>query len=96
MIKIFTITLDNASNNDVVRPREIPISGKRVKIVISIKKSENLFSRSRMTKTDFHRWNRLAKSSYHVEFRRIPRQSGFARFFEGIAISGAVKNNMLS
>ena len=29
---------------------------------------------------DLHRWNLLMKSSYHIEFYRIPRQSEFTRF----------------
>ena len=39
---------------------------KKGKMVILVK--IKIFSRSRMTKR-IHCWNRLAKSSYHVEFR---------------------------
>ena len=46
---------------------------KKGQMVISVKIKK--FSRSRMTKR-----TRLAKSSYHVEFRRIPRQSEFHVF----------------
>ena len=41
-------------------------------MIISVKIRK--FSRSRMTKRTSP-WNRLAKSSYNVEFRQIPRQS---------------------
>ena len=47
------------------------------KMVISVKIWN--FSRSRMTKRTSP-LDRLAKSSYHVKFRRIPRQSKFHVF----------------
>ena len=40
---------------------EIPISGKRAKIVISVKKIRNLFSRSQMTK-----WISPLESSHEI------------------------------
>ena len=50
---------------------------KKGKMVILVKTRK--FSRSQM-KNGLHRWNRLAKSSYHVEFRQILRQSKFHVF----------------
>ena len=60
-----------------VKPRENPIFWKKGKIVISVKIRN--FSRSRMTK-QISPLNCLAKFSYHVEFRWIPRWSGFHVF----------------
>ena len=70
-----------------MKPRENPIFSKIAKIVISVKIKNFLDLGCR---NGFHRWNRLVKSSYHVEFRRIPRQSEFARFSRKRASGGTL------
>ena len=59
------------------------------KIVISVKNPKFILWISDEEKK-FHHWNRLAKSSYHVKFRRIPRQSELTRFSRH-RVSGVVK-----
>ena len=67
-----------ASHAPPMKPRKSNFL-KKAKIVISVKNSE-IYSLDLKWQNRFHCWNRLAKSSYHVEFRQIPRQSKFTRF----------------
>ena len=72
--------------DDYVKPRENPNFLKKGKRIISVKIQN--FSRSQMTKwTSSLELSCLPKSSYPVEFHRIPRQSKF-HVFRGIG-SGA-------
>ena len=60
------------------KTRENSMFLRKGKMIISVRKYEIFLDLEKQN--GLYHWNHLAKSSYHVEFSKIPRQSKFHIF----------------